>query len=107
MIARGSMNANEADWPSRSPTISRRRTSTYDPTLNGHGEQSLVPPPQRAVRQGEYLQMIEMVKEGFRRSIQAAMGSNFLPTQASRSTTSPAWRSTTSTARRRRARGTS
>lgn len=34
--------------------------------------------------QGNYLQAIEAVKEGFRRAIQAAMGSNFLPTNAQR-----------------------
>lgn len=33
---------------------------------------------------GQHLQALEMVKEGFRRAIQAAMGSNFLPTQAQR-----------------------
>jgi hypothetical protein len=35
--------------------------------------------------QAEHLQAIEVVKEGFRRSIQSAMGSNFLPTQAQKS----------------------
>lgn len=45
----------------------------------------LLPLPQRAdYTQGEYLQAIETVKEGYRRAIQAAMGSNFLPTQAQR-----------------------
>lgn len=39
-------------------------------------------PERMEYTQGEYLQAIEMVKEGFRRAIQAAMGSNFLPTQA-------------------------
>jgi hypothetical protein len=44
-----------------------------------------LPPPQRLdYIQGEYLQALEMVKEGYRRAIQAAMGSNFLPTQAQR-----------------------
>jgi hypothetical protein len=33
---------------------------------------------------GQHLQALELVKEGFRRAIQAAMGSNFLPTQAQR-----------------------
>lgn len=45
---------------------------------------SLGPPTRLAYTQGEYLQAAEMVKEGFRRAIQAAMGSNFLPTQAQR-----------------------
>jgi hypothetical protein len=45
--------------------------------------QQLLPVPQRAdYLQGQYLQAIEEVKEGFRRAIQSAMGSNFLPTQA-------------------------
>ncbi len=42
-------------------------------------------PPQPIVFPGgQYLQSLEVVKEGFRRAIQAAMGSNFLPTQAGR-----------------------
>lgn len=43
---------------------------------------NLGPPSRLEYAQGEYLQAIEVVKEGFRRSIQAAMASNFLPTQA-------------------------
>jgi hypothetical protein len=82
MIARGSMNANELTAVEES-YHQPKAYLTYDPTLNGQAINSLVPPPQRAeYGQGEYLQMIEQVKEGFRRSIQAAMGSNFLPTQA-------------------------
>lgn len=45
-------------------------------------DERLEKPTRLEYTQGEYLQAIEMVKEGFRRSIQAAMGSNFLPTQA-------------------------
>ncbi len=42
-------------------------------------------PPERIdYTQSQHLQAIEVVKEGFRRAIQAAMGSNFLPTQAQR-----------------------
>lgn len=42
-------------------------------------------PPQPIIFPGgQYLQALEIVKEGMRRSIQAAMGSNFLPTQAGR-----------------------
>lgn len=48
-------------------------------------EEGNLPLPTRLqYTQGEYLQAIQMSKEGFRRSIQAAMGSNFLPTQAQR-----------------------
>lgn len=44
----------------------------------------LGPPVRLQYTQGDYLQATELVKEGFRRAIQAAMGSNFLPTQAQR-----------------------
>lgn len=44
-----------------------------------------LPLPQRVdYTQGSYLAAIEEVKEGFRRAIQAAAGSNYLPTQAQR-----------------------
>jgi hypothetical protein len=68
--------------------------SLYTPLafLEAHGRISgmkesdeLLPLPKRLeYAQAEYLQAIELVKEGFRRAIQAAMGSNFLPTQAQR-----------------------
>lgn len=45
------------------------------------GEQVLPFPQRLAYAQGDNLQAIEVVKEGFRRAIQSAMGSNFLPTQ--------------------------
>lgn len=45
--------------------------------------QEVLPLPQRSqYTSGEYLQAIEIVKEGFRRAIQAAAGANFLPTNA-------------------------
>lgn len=48
-------------------------------------EMANLPPPTRLqYTQGEYLQAIMQTKEGYRRAIQAAMGSNFLPTQAQR-----------------------
>lgn len=43
---------------------------------------NLEKPTRLEYTQGEYLQAISVVKEGYRRAIQAAMGSNFLPTQA-------------------------
>lgn len=72
----------EADW----------KEAPYVPKAVLHYHASIadlpgvtLPPPTRApYMQGENLQALEMVKEGFRRAIQAAMGSNFLPTQAQR-----------------------
>lgn len=48
----------------------------------GPGGQQLPPVVPLEYPVGQHLQALEMVKEGFRRAIQAAMGSNFLPTQA-------------------------
>lgn len=55
----------------------------YDPMPPGNATGQPLPPPQRVdYPAGQHLQSVEMVKEGFRRQIQAAMGSNFLPTEA-------------------------
>lgn len=55
----------------------------FDPKPNGQNE--LNGPPQHAdYPAGQHLQALEVVKEGFRRAIQSAMGSNFLPSQAQR-----------------------
>lgn len=48
------------------------------------GELELGAPQPLAFPGGAHLQALEIVKEGFRRAIQAAMGSNFLPTNAQR-----------------------
>jgi hypothetical protein len=48
------------------------------------GEERLPLPERMEYTQASYLQAIEEVKEGFRRAIQAAAGSNYLPTQAQR-----------------------
>lgn len=54
----------------------------YKVLTEATGSQPL-PPPQRVdYPAGQHLQALEVVKEGFRRAIQSAMGSNFLPTQA-------------------------
>ncbi len=56
----------------------------YEATTEKTGA-TVLPPPQRMdYLAATHLQATELVKEGFRRSIQAAMGTNFLPTSAQR-----------------------
>lgn len=45
------------------------------------GAQPLPPPSRIDYPAGEHLQALELVKEGFRRAVQSAMGSNFLPSE--------------------------
>lgn len=54
----------------------------YDDQPNGQGGNRNPPPQHADYPAGQHLQALEIVKEGFRRSIQSAMGSNFLPTEA-------------------------
>lgn len=80
----GQLAGHEDDWEEslHSPKLVlyyKGRT----PGMNATDER--LPPPSRLeYTQGEYLQAVQMTKEGYRRAIQAAMGSNFLPTQAQR-----------------------
>jgi hypothetical protein len=57
---------------------------TYGATIPDLPNVAIPPPIPLEYPVGQHLQSLELVKEGFRRSIQAAMGSNFLPTQAQR-----------------------
>jgi hypothetical protein len=59
-----------------------RAALTFKAKTAASGEQILPPPVPIVYPVGEHLQGLQMVKESYRRSIQAAMGSNFLPTQA-------------------------
>lgn len=54
----------------------------YKPLTEATGNQVLPPPMRVDYPAGQHLQALEVVKEGFRRAIQSAMGSNFLPTDA-------------------------
>jgi hypothetical protein len=57
----------------------------YDPNPPGNSTGGALGPPLRPdYPAGQHLQALEVVKEGFRRAIQSAMGSNFLPTSAQR-----------------------
>lgn len=79
MIPRGSMNPDELKAVQES-TSQPKAYLTYD-DYDAQGRHR--DPPQRAdYLQAQYLQAIEIVKEGYRRAIQSAMGSNFMPTQA-------------------------
>lgn len=81
-VPRGSMNAAELQALEES-YYSPKAYVTYDAFPAAYGGDKAVPPPQRIeYAQGAFLQGIEVVKEGYRRAIQAAMGSNFLPTEA-------------------------
>lgn len=54
----------------------------YNATIPDLGQQLLPAPNVVPFSGAQELQALEVVKEGFRRAIQSAMGSNFLPTQA-------------------------
>lgn len=56
----------------------------YKKTTEATGDAALERPEPINYPVGQHLQALELVKEGFRRAIQAAMGSNFLPTNAQR-----------------------
>lgn len=76
----GQLSGFEKDW-SESYHVPKPWL-LYHGKTTGTGETVLPPPTRLEYTQGENLQAIEVVKEGFRRAIQSAMGSNFLPTQA-------------------------
>lgn len=58
---------------------------TYGFTAEGAAPGQNLPPPMRIdYPAAQHLQALEIVIEGWRRKIQASMGSNFLPTQAQR-----------------------
>lgn len=80
-VPRGSMNVNELRALEESYYQPKPYLTYQD--IDEQGRQRN-PPNHAEYMQGTYLQGIELVKEGFRRAIQSAMGSNFLPTQAQR-----------------------
>lgn len=56
----------------------------YEAQTDATGTEMLPPPFYIEYPAAQHLQALELVKEGFRRSIQAAMDASFLPTQAQR-----------------------
>lgn len=79
VAAAGQLANFEQDWQE---SYHKPKAYLYYLTKTAQSGESVLPPPQRlAYTQGENLQALEIVKEGFRRAIQSAMGSNFLPTQ--------------------------
>lgn len=56
----------------------------YDAKTEATGEQMLEAPGYVEYPAAQHLQALELVKEGYRRAIQAAMDASFLPTQAQR-----------------------
>jgi hypothetical protein len=84
MAVEGQLSGHEDEW--EDALYHPKLVLYYKDRVPGMpaGEASLGPPKRLEYTQGEYLQAVEMVKEGYRRAIQAAMGSNYLPTQAQR-----------------------
>lgn len=80
--ATGQMRGHEAEW--QKAMHEPMAFLYYNPTTEATGAQVLSPPSRIDYPAGAHLQSLEIVKEGFRRAIQAAMGSNFLPTMAQR-----------------------
>lgn len=56
----------------------------YNPVTAATGPNMLPPPGRVDYPAGQHIAALEEVKEGFRRAIQSAMASNFLPSQAQR-----------------------
>jgi hypothetical protein len=71
----------EKDWQ-EAPHVPKAYLQAHHHDEDGNPYPSA--PERLTYIQAEYLQAVEIVKEGFRRAIQSAMGSNFLPTQAQR-----------------------
>lgn len=78
----GQLKNYEKDW--EEAPFRPKAWLYYNATTMATGETILPPPSRLAYLQGENLSALEVVKEGNRRAIQSAMGSNFLPTQAQR-----------------------
>lgn len=81
LIERGSMTVDELKAVEESPHTPKAYLLWGS---TGPGGERFERPERPDYLQAQYLQGIEMVKESFRRAIQASMGSNFLPTQAQR-----------------------
>jgi hypothetical protein len=82
MAVEGQLGRHQQEW--EESTHTPKSVLFYLMKTAQTGEVALPPPQRLDYVQGEYLQSLQMVKEGYRRAIQAAMGSNFLPTQAQR-----------------------
>lgn len=82
MAVEGQLGRHQQEWEESVHTP--KSVLFYLMKTAATGEAPLPPPQRLDYVQGEYLQALELVKEGYRRAIQAAMGSNFLPTQAQR-----------------------
>jgi Phage P22-like portal protein len=82
MAVEGQLGRHQQEW--EESTHTPKSVLFYLMRTAQTGEVPLPPPQRLDYVQGEYLQALEMVKEGYRRAIQSAMGSNFLPTQAQR-----------------------
>jgi hypothetical protein len=77
----GQLRGFEKEWQ-EAPHLPKAYLQAHH--LDEDGNPYPSPPDRLNYIQAEYLQSVEIVKEGFRRAIQSAMGSNFLPTQAQR-----------------------
>jgi hypothetical protein len=82
MAVEGQLGRHQQEW--EESTHTPKAVLFYQMRTAQTGEAALPPPQRLDYLQGEYLQGLQVVKEGYRRAIQAAMGSNFLPTQAQR-----------------------
>jgi hypothetical protein len=82
MAVEGQLGRHQQEW--EDSTHTPKSVLFYLMRTPASGEAPLPPPQRLDYLQGEYLQGLQAVKEGYRRAIQAAMGSNFLPTQAQR-----------------------
>lgn len=80
VAAEGQLAGHEQEW--EEAPYNPKAFLLYKPQTDATGQQILPRPDRLAYLQSDNLQAIEVVKEGFRRSIQSAMSSNFLPTQA-------------------------
>lgn len=78
----GQLGNHEDDWD-EAPYVPKSVLYALGRTTWMNETDPILPLPQKSeYTQGEYLQAIEIVKEGLRRSIQAAACANFLPTNA-------------------------
>jgi len=82
MAVEGQLGRHQSEWEE---SVHTPKSVLFYLMKTAQTGEAPLPPPQRLdYLQGEYLQGLQVVKEAYRRAIQAAMGSNFLPTQAQR-----------------------
>ena len=80
MAVEGQLGRHAQEWEESTHTPKSVLFYLMKTTMTG--EEKLPLPQRLDYLQGEYLQGLQVVKEAYRRATQAAMGSNFLPTQA-------------------------